>query len=96
MFGIDDRHRNRRTDLQASAGLQVDVPELDPAPPRGLALLAAGGDGPDQLLVVQEQPAHPRQGPEEGFGGHGYRWSRAVRTTIRISPTRAPGITSRR
>ena len=48
-----------RRDLEVPTGLEVDVAELDPAPPWLCGLLAAGRDAPDQDVGVEQPAAHP-------------------------------------
>jgi hypothetical protein len=57
-----------RRDLQVAAGLEVDVAELDPLPPRLLPLLAPRGHRPDERLGVEQVPAHAGQDAEEWLG----------------------------
>ena len=81
-----------RRDLQAPAGLQVDVPQLDAAPPRRLLAAApTGGQGPDEVLVV-EDAARSWSVP----GRAAVTSAGAVSTTIRMSPPSATGMTMRR
>ena len=56
-----------RRDLEVPAGLEVDVPQLDPAPRRLGAALPPRRDGADQRLVVEEVGAHPGQRAQERF-----------------------------
>ena len=74
------------------AGLEVDVPELDAPPPRLVRPATAGGDGPDQALLVEEQRRAPGPAPAPAAQPR----SAALTTTIAISRTRAPGMTRRR
>jgi hypothetical protein len=82
-----------RRHLQVASGLEVDVPQLDPSPRRLRAASASGRDGPDQGLVVQDHRAQPGQRAEERFA---HRRTTEAMTTIRRSPARATGMTSRR
>jgi hypothetical protein len=81
-----------RHHLELAAGLEVDVPELCPAPARPLPLLPAGRDRTHQDLLVQEQTPHPGQRPQQRLA----HLTRAAITAIRISPPSAHGITRRR
>ena len=83
-----------RRDLEVAAGLEVDVPQLDPAPRRLGAAPAAGRDGPDQRLVVEDRCAHPGQ-RARGAARSSSRTTEAI-TTISSSPPSASGMTSRR
>ena len=82
-----------RRDLQVAAGLEVDVPELDPAPPRLPGLLPPRRDGADQGLGVEQAATDLREGAEEVLG-HDYLT--AAMTTISSNPTSASGMTRRR
>jgi hypothetical protein len=42
-------------DLQVAAGLEVDRPDLDPAPRRGRRAALPGGDGAHQRVLVEQQ-----------------------------------------
>jgi hypothetical protein len=60
-----------RRDLQPAAGLQVDVPELHPAPAWRLGPSpAAGGDSADQRVRVEDLLAQLGEHAEQGLGRH--------------------------
>ena len=64
------QHLFDRVDLQVAAGLEVDVAELDPLPPRLLPLLTTGRHRPHQRVGVEQVAAHAGQDAKEWLG-HG-------------------------
>ena len=86
-----------RRELELPAGLEVDVPQLDAAPPRlGLAATPAGRQGAHEVLVVEDGAAQPVERLGERFGHAGPYFTSAAITTMRINPPSATGMTSRR
>ena len=86
-----------RRELEVATGLEVDVPQLDPPPPRfRLAAPPAGRESTHEVLVVEDRAAQLGECPEQGFGHAEPYFTRAAITTIRINPPNATGMTSRR
>ena len=81
-----------RRDLEVATGLEIDVPQLDPAPLRCPGLLPPRSDRPDQRLGVQQPDPDLSESAEEVLGHH----LTAAMTTIRSNPTSASGMTRRR
>src|SRR5688572_14827945 len=87
-----------RRHLQVASRLEVDGPDLD-APHlatldhrQGLALAPTAGQGPHQLVGVEDRRPEPIELVARGTRAH----RTAARTTMRMRAPNATGMTSRR